>query len=103
MSRKLEAKVDCDFSLKGSELADDSEGMTNSLERDADREKYMLAERCESVKNAFAALKKAMPSGKHRDCLVARIKQLKDDSLELTTMMDCSCQHVHSIKKAICS
>lgn len=81
--------------------ADDTEGVTNSLERDADNEKYMLAERCESVKNALAALKKALPSGKHRDCLVAHIRQLKDESLEPAKMMNCTRQYVHKLKKSI--
>lgn len=81
--------------------SDDSEGENSGLERHVDYEKYMRAERLESVRNALAALKLAMPSGKHRDCLVAYIKQLKDESLDPAKVLKCSRQYVHSLKKAI--
>lgn len=156
MSRKIGAKTNYDFTLKGSELGDDavarawiampkmlkeydpsicpllpyigqrlnwlfqtekrknakrsqheflpsdsSESMTNSLESEVDYEDFVKAERNDYVRNALARLKEKMPAGKHRDCLLAHIKQLDDESVDMTKEMSCTRQYVHTLKKAI--
>lgn len=76
-------------------------GEPDPCENHVDFEKFIESERKQNVRNALSKLLEEMPAGKHLDCLKAHVKQMQDESLDLPSVLNCSRQYVHILKKGI--